>query len=146
VIAPNAMNLNGIFGKVNNSTTFADIVDGTTNTIMLGELQRVGPMSTPQITPPNYDGWAIGGLPTLFGTGFMMQRSGTGQGISDTTVGGTMLNNYFAGSPGSEHSGGAHFGLADASVRWIMDSVDPNVFALLGSMADKQPIPVNLIQ
>ena len=31
----------GIFGKVNQSTSFAQIRDGTSNTIMTGELQRI---------------------------------------------------------------------------------------------------------
>ena len=42
----------------------------------------------------------------------------------------------FWGSPGSDHPGGANYGLADGSVRFLPTSIDPNVFALLGSMAD----------
>ena len=42
----------------------------------------------------------------------------------------------FWGSPGSDHSGGANYGLADGSVRFFSTSMDPNIFALMGSMAD----------
>lgn len=47
-----------------------------------------------------------------------------------------MMNNHFFGSPGSEHSNGGNFGIGDGSVRWLSTSIDPNVFALLGGMAD----------
>ena len=52
----------------------------------------------------------------------------------------TYMNNGCPMSPGSEHSGGANFGLGDGSVRFIPDTVDPKTFVLMGSMADNVPI------
>jgi hypothetical protein len=49
------------------------------------------------------------------------------------------MNNGFWGSPGSDHANGATFGMADASVHFLNTSMDPNIFALLGSMADGGP-------
>ena len=46
-----------------------------------------------------------------------------------------MNNNVFP-SPGSDHSGGANFGIGDGSVTFLSTSMDPNVFCLMGSMAD----------
>ena len=46
------------------------------------------------------------------------------------------MNNGFWGSPGSEHPGVANFGLADGAVQSLSTSMDPNIFALMGSMAD----------
>ena len=129
----------GIFGQLNISTTFAAIKDGLSNTIMTGELQRI---VTVQATGPynastgtnaagygySRDGWAIGGECTLFSTGFYQ---------------GSMMNNGYYLSPGSDHANGGNFGLADGSVTYINTTVDPNVFCLMGSMADRVPATLN---
>ena len=121
----------GIFGRVNVSTKFDEIRDGTSNTIMTGELQRIT-----DITPGSKDGWAIGGPATLFTTGAMFRYDGKRLECVSSPAEGKLLNNRFFGSPGSAHSGGAHFGLGDGSVRFLIDAIDPRVFALMGSMSD----------
>ena len=50
-----------------------------------------------------------------------------------------LINNGQPASPGSDHPNGAHFGLGDGSVKHVAFGVDPNIFALLGSMADGLP-------
>jgi prepilin-type processing-associated H-X9-DG protein len=126
----------GVFGRVNESTTFAEISDGLSNTIMTGELQRLT-----DVTPNSRDGWAIGGPCTLFTTGAMFEstRGGTIT-IKPVASGGRLMNNNFFGSPGSVHPNGANFGLADGSVRFLSTSIDPRVFAFLGSMADGEKV------
>ncbi len=119
----------GIFGKVNKSTTFASVRDGTSNTIMTGEVQRLT-----DIQPYSKDGWSVGGPATLFTTGAMVGL--VGSSYQNVATDGKMMNNKFFGSPGSEHSGGAHFGLGDGSVTFLTDSMDATIFALMGSMAD----------
>ena len=86
----------GIFWP-NGATGFIHIKDGTSNTIMIGELQRLDG-SVDQRT--SQDGWALGGVATLFTTA-MSETGGTYQ------TGG--LNNNFFESPGSDHPGGANF-------------------------------------
>ncbi len=55
---------------------------------------------------------------------------------------GLTMNNGFFGSPGSDHANGANFGLADGSVTFVSSAIDPNVFALLGSMADNAGVTI----
>jgi prepilin-type processing-associated H-X9-DG protein len=121
----------GIFGQLNQSTSFGQISDGTSNTILLGELQRITTVSS-NITKLDvgpylsHEGWAVGGDATLFTTNEVR-----------TAQWNTLpLNNGYFASPGSEHIGMANFGFADGSVRPVNNSVNTNVFALMGSMAD----------
>lgn len=128
----------GIFGRVNISTKFDEIPDGTSYTIMTGELQRIT-----DTTPGSKDGWAVGGPATLFTTGAMFSYHNGKLTCVDDPATGKLMNNRFFGSPGSEHSGGAHFGLADGSVQFISEEIDPTVFALLGSMADGGEVSIH---
>jgi prepilin-type processing-associated H-X9-DG protein len=121
----------GIFGRVNVSTSFKEISDGTSYTFMTGELQRVT-----TISPTSKDGWAIGGPATLFTTGAMMSFNGTTVTNVASPTAGALSNNMFWGSPGSDHVGGANYGMADGSVRFYSTAMDANIFALMGSMAD----------
>jgi prepilin-type N-terminal cleavage/methylation domain-containing protein/prepilin-type processing-associated H-X9-DG protein len=121
----------GIFGKLNESTGFQSIVDGTSNTIMTGELQRCTGTTG---TSVSHDGWAVGGDATLFSTGHGAQPNASTSAI---LIG---VNNagYWA-LPGSDHSGTVNFGMGDGSVRSLSATMESKIFALLGSMADRTP-------
>jgi len=142
VFANTEANSWGVFGKVNKSTTFAQIRDGLSNTIMTGEMQRIVMTTTPysSASGPVYsrDGWAIGGPATTFSTGVAFKP---GDSTPNVVPYGPQINNGYFASPGSEHSGGANFGLADGSVKYISSAMDSRAFALLGSMADDVPLP-----
>ena len=129
----------GVFGQINKAATFGAIRDGTSNTIMTGELQRI---TTNGVTDPrlcssskgphySHDGWAVGGDATTFSTGILLTNQTN------------LMNNGFFGSPGSDHAGAVNFGLGDGSVRSLTESMDGDVFALLGSMADNMSVSLS---
>ncbi|MBN2578951.1 MAG: DUF1559 domain-containing protein [Pirellulales bacterium] len=127
----------GIF-LPNSATKFKDITDGTSHTLMLGELQRLRPRSSDSLVEraeTSYDGWALGGVATLFDTTTDPAHNNPGG-----------MNNWFFESPGSMHRGGAQFSMADGSVRFISENIDSatndSLFPRLGSMADGRPEPI----
>ena len=135
VEAPIDEDNNGIL-YLNSRTKFSDIVDGSANTILVGEY----------IPEDTSLGWASGTNATLRNTG-----DGFGDGL------GYWSNNSFgddfdddedlkaeakpnpllvAGGFGSLHNGGANFCLADGSVRFLSESIETTVFENLGNRAD----------
>jgi prepilin-type N-terminal cleavage/methylation domain-containing protein len=125
--------LDGLFGSTEPKTAAA-ARDGLSNAILLGELQRLRPIpggsgANQTHNRTSYDGWAVGGVATLFNVATDPGRSNTGG-----------LNNLFFESPGSDHLGGAFFAMGDGSVRFVSEFVDAKdngaVFPLLGSIRD----------
>ena len=111
----------GIFGP-NRGLKISEVKDGTANTIMTGEMQRL--TSATVQTARSLDGWAIGGVSTMFDT-----DENLSQGI----------NSGFFQDAGSDHAGGAHFGLADGSVRFISETIDRFLYEQLGTARRGDP-------
>ncbi len=123
----------GIF-LPNHRTQIKDVKDGLSHTIIIGELQRLQPKAGEtgydKWSHTSNDGWAVAGVATLFTCAI------AGEGTDIGQPGG--LNNGFFEDAGSEHPGIAQFGFADGSVRSISENIDTQLYAYLGSMADKQ--------
>jgi len=122
-------NVLGVF-SVNRSLGIRDISNGTSNVIMIGEVQRLNGLDllntgnvlqNPQTI--SCDGWAWGGAATLFSTLNPPNRPFT----FDT--------------PGSDHTGGImQVGLADGSCRALSQNIDLVTFNNLGCIASGKPV------
>jgi hypothetical protein len=128
----------------NSAVTLNQIIDGTSHTIMIGEMQRLQDPGgvVPAGQNPEYyapcltssDGWAVAGLSTLFDTDTADGYDGCNKVPGSQQRGG--FNEPFFEAAGSDHPGGANFAAVDASVHFLNESMDPIVYGLLGSMAD----------
>jgi type II secretory pathway pseudopilin PulG len=110
----------GVF-RTNSSIRVANITDGTSNTIMTAEIQRLDGGTT--ITT-SQDGWAVGGVATMFST-------------CSNNCGGP--NSNFFEELGSHHIGGCHVGLADGSVHFISENINRQILSELGTIAGDGP-------
>ena len=121
---PSAMGTNinygGIF-YVNSNTSHRDLGDGSSNTIIVGEVQRLN-ASPVTFAANSVDGWAIGGLPTLFATFLSGVQSKGG------------VNGVMRETAGSDHTGGAYFGFADGSVKFLSQNMDQKLYGGLGTI------------
>lgn len=120
---------NGMFWT-NSSVKMRDITDGTSNTLMVGEI--------------SWNQW------WAFGTNSNVRRGGTWAGIRDhkrddmvsRTVNANFPINQSTGSGigntndgfGSLHTGGVHFVLADGSVRFISENIQSTNTSPIGTL------------
>jgi hypothetical protein len=121
----------GVF-SINRAVGIRDVTDGTSNVIMIGEVQRLNGLDlngngtvtdANEVQTISNDGWAWGGAATLFSTLNPPNRPFT----FDT--------------PGSDHTGGIfQVTLCDGSCRPISQNINLSTFNNLGSMSSGQPV------
>lgn len=127
--------LNGMFYG-SSRVRFADVTDGSTNTILIGEsltdpffVKDGQAMDYWQLGAPQTGTWVPG---EDGGTEFSEGIGSTGPRINsrlDQSVSGAVMEVSF----GSYHTGGAVFGFADGSVRFISESIDIQTYRALGT-------------
>ncbi|MFH1922281.1 MAG: DUF1559 domain-containing protein [Planctomycetota bacterium] len=125
--------LSGVIGHWQVSARFADITDGLSNTIALGEVR-------PRCSNHVRNGWLS----------FNALYTGTGIPINFPTCEGEQPYgppcNLYRGAWGasqgfkSRHPGGCQFALGDGSARFISETVDMVTYQKLGDRWDAQPL------
>ena len=131
-----ASNTSGVFSRYDYAARFAEITDGMSNTIMMGEILpacgdhhrggwfNANALWTATTAPINFNTCGKNGIP-----------------INDT---GFPCNNFrnWQTSQGfkSDHPAGAQFALCDGSVRFLPETIDYRTYQLLGSRNDGIPV------
>jgi prepilin-type processing-associated H-X9-DG protein len=146
VEAPIDADNNGVF-YLNSRVRVVDVADGMAQTLFVGEV----PFSSAL-------GWVSGTRSTLRNTGHPINRlnhkaveqASSGPpipfGLStldferEIASGERQVVPTFVGGFGSQHPRGANFAFGDASVRFIMQTIDQSVYQRLGHRADGEPI------
>jgi prepilin-type N-terminal cleavage/methylation domain-containing protein/prepilin-type processing-associated H-X9-DG protein len=143
----------GLFVRGGAKIRFADITDGTTSTIMLGEIlpefaefQRyttygwAGSNAVSQgqtIQPIN---WPIDPIPLPGPPSYSANCQQTGVGACPSGPTHCMWNWHVTWGFKSRHQGGVNFAFADASVHFISESIDHQLYQYLGCRNDGQAI------
>lgn len=109
---------------LNSSVNYSGIYDGSSNTILVGEF----------IAEDIDFGWASGTRASLRNCGeFLNPKDWL------ATYGGgaiTAMKKTWVGGFSSRHNGGANFLIADGSVSFYSDGIDPAIFEYLGNRSD----------
>ena len=108
---------------LNSRLRFSQILDGSSQTIMLGEM----------LSRREDLGWASGTSASLRNTGNFetpLKNNPRTSKVDELT--GTLV----VGGFGSYHTGGAQFAFADGSVHFLAQSIDKGIFSKLGNRAD----------
>ncbi len=145
VEAPIDVTNKGVF-FLNSRIRYEDIEDGSSSTIFFGEkmteLSELGWASGTRATLRN-TGFAVNGIAKVFSaplaadseeitTGNPKAKAAAGAGSTRT---GEAPPDPVGGFS-SRHPGGANFGFGDGSVKFLKNTINPQVFQLLGNRAD----------
>ncbi|MEZ6064912.1 MAG: DUF1559 domain-containing protein [Planctomycetaceae bacterium] len=110
---------------LNSSIRFEEIPDGSTHTLLLGEVDY------------QYDalGWVSGTRATLRNAGTLINNAGGGY-RSRPTPGTPAPPTNEVGGFSSFHPGGAQFAIADGHVSFLSENIDPRVYQFLANRGD----------
>ncbi|MEW4563124.1 DUF1559 domain-containing protein [Bremerella sp. JC770] len=117
----------GVFGP-NSEIRFADITDGTSNTLSFGEKSQLHGNAKAVWMGPRLDKCAGCSVGAVFGTVGVVDFAINEDGGSD----GWQEERVFT----SRHPGGAIFALCDGSTRFIAETIDMGTYSNLGQRSD----------
>jgi prepilin-type processing-associated H-X9-DG protein len=135
VEAPIDFTNSGIF-FLNSRIRYEDILDGSSETIFVGEKLRDG----------RDLGWASGTRSTLRNTGTpintgLIRSAGWRRNPASVVAGPSPPDDpYHVGGFASGHTGGANFAFGDGSIRFVSQTINRDVYRCLGNRADGEMI------
>ena len=94
---------------LNSRIRFADVIDGTSNTVLITEVALINTTKVAAI-------W-----------GGYWNCSNVSSQFWEIDSGDYKINGVGLQAPGSRHIGGCHFGLADGSIRFVSENIDGNL-------------------
>ncbi len=113
---------------LNSKIRYAEITDGSSQTILLGEM----------LPNRTHLGWVSGTRSTLRNAGEFGKRKT--QGLPSDADESVALGPFDVGGFNSHHMGGAQFTLADGSIKFFTHSIDEKLFKQLANRADGEII------
>jgi prepilin-type N-terminal cleavage/methylation domain-containing protein len=117
----------GVF-FLNSAVGYQDIPDGSSHTIFIGE--KI-------VDEADTLGWMSGTRATLRNAGTLINaeaaRRNRGMAAEEPAPN---RDKYYVGGFSSHHPGGAEFALGDGSVRFLSETVDPELFRQMANRAD----------
>ena len=130
--------------------TLQRVADGTSNTLLLGEMQRIWAADDDPrfagksghagvVAGRSHDGWIYGGAATSFTSSVSAQI----RNLSDQRHSAGGINSWFFEHAGSEHPQGAQFATADAAVHFVSENTDPLVLMAMASMAGQEVVSLS---
>lgn len=128
--------INGVLYH-NSNSGFRDILDGTSNVFMIGETKYC--LAKGGRTDGIVSGWASAmkrdgsGSPLVLAAAMEQINSYAKHGGNADTL------NYQTRMFGSHHPGGCQFGLGDASVRFVSETIDINIYRQVAIRDDALP-------
>lgn len=134
-------NLNGIF-YVQSQTRITDITDGTTNTLLTSEICVSPDVTSDDLRGRYNNSWEGNNWFSTFNTPNTPVPDN--QGYDGQSIAAAPVTNGGYGSTAlalyarSYHTGGVNAGLADGSVRFITNTVNPAVYTPLGSRSGNE--------
>ena len=126
--------------KQNITHAFADIVDGTSNTAMIGERYRTD-QSNGNAGTGGWGYWAIGSPDSQDGAGQWSGTTGEPFNILLTITSNTERKIMYCGYR-SRHANGCNFVFCDGHVRFMTDATSDEVRLAMGTRAGGEPVNV----